>query len=53
MMHQLRAPPSLRRASTTLALESAYDVQFAKGHIDTDALQPLIYDVLQARRLAG
>jgi len=37
-----------RVASTTLALENAFDVQFAKGHIDSDALQPLINDVLQA-----
>ena len=37
-----------RIASTTLALENAFDVQFVKGHIDSDALQPLINDVLQA-----
>jgi len=35
-------------ASTTLALEKAFDVQFVKGHVDADALQPLINDVLQS-----
>lgn len=35
-------------ASATFALESAYDVQYVKGRVDADALQPLIYDVLQA-----
>ena len=35
-------------ASATFTLENAYDVQYVKGHVDGDALQPLIYDVLQA-----
>lgn len=35
-------------ATTTLALEKAYDVQYVKGQVDADALQPLIYDVLQS-----
>jgi hypothetical protein len=35
-------------ASATFALESAYDVQYVKGQVDGDALQPLIYDVLEA-----
>ncbi len=35
-------------ASATFALESAYDVQYVKGQVDGDALQPLIYDVLDA-----
>jgi len=40
--------PQQRIASTTLALEKAFDVQFVKGQVDRDSLQPLVYDVLQA-----
>jgi len=35
-------------ASATFALENAYDVQYVKGQVDANALQPLIYDVLEA-----
>jgi hypothetical protein len=35
-------------ASASFALENAYDVQYAKGQVDANALQPLIYDVLEA-----
>jgi hypothetical protein len=35
-------------ATTSLALEKAYDVQFVKGQVDRDALQPLVNDVLES-----
>ncbi|HEX8792298.1 MAG TPA: hypothetical protein VF765_15190 [Polyangiaceae bacterium] len=41
-------PQQQRLASATLALEMAYDVQFVKGQVDRQALEPLIYDVLQS-----
>jgi hypothetical protein len=37
-----------RIADTTLRLERAFSDQFVKGHIDRDALAPLIGDVVQA-----
>jgi hypothetical protein len=37
-----------RLASTSLALEKAYTVQFVKGQVDPDALQPLVDDVLES-----
>jgi len=42
------SPDQQRIASTSLTLEKAFDVQFVKGHIDPDALQPMIDDVLQS-----
>ena len=35
-------------ASASFALENAYDVQYVKGQVDANALQPLIDDVLEA-----
>jgi len=42
------SPAQQRIASTSLTLEKAFDVQFVKGHVDSDALQPMIDDVLQS-----
>lgn len=41
-------PQQQRLASASLALEMAYDVQFVKGQVDRDALQPMVADVVKA-----